>query len=168
MLNKINKLSETEFMQVFGNIFENASWITKKLYGQKPFNDFEDLSGKMLNIFEDANFENKLKILNSHPDLANKTRIGSLTPDSNKEQNKAGLDSCTQKEFDYFNSLNIQYKSKFGFPFILAVKEMKKLEILDIFKKRILSQKNLEFNEAIKQVNQIAVLRLKELKNEFI
>ena len=167
MLNKINKLSETEFTQVFGNIFENASWIAKKLYDQKPFKDFDDLSEKMLNIFEDTSFENKLKILNSHPDLANKAKISSLTKDSNTEQNKAGLDRCTKKEFENFNSLNIEYKNKFGFPFILAVKEKKKLEILDIFKKRILSQKNLEFDEAVKQVNQIAILRLKELKNKF-
>ena len=137
MFNKINKLSETEFTQVFGNIFENASWIAKKLYGHKPFKNFDDLSEKILNIFKDANFENKLRILNSHPDLANKARVGSLTPDSNKEQNKAGLDTCTQKEFENFNSLNIKYKNKFGFPFILAVKEKKKLEILDIFRKTI-------------------------------
>ena len=32
MLNKINKLSQTEFTEVFGNIFENASWIAEKLY----------------------------------------------------------------------------------------------------------------------------------------
>ena len=36
MFNKIDKLTETEFTEVFGNIFENASWIAKKLYEQKP------------------------------------------------------------------------------------------------------------------------------------
>jgi len=164
MINKINKLSETEFTQVFGNIFENASWIAKKLYDQKPFKNFDDLSEKMLSIFEDTSFENKLKILNSHPDLANKAKVDSLTEDSNKEQKKAGLDSCTQKEFDDFNRLNTEYKKNFGFPFILAVKEKNKLEILDIFKKRVLSKKSLEFNEATKQVKNIAHLRLIELK----
>ena len=166
MINKINKLSETEFTQVFGNIFENASWIAKKLYNQKPFENFDDLSEKMLSIFEDISFENKLKILNSHPDLANKAKVDSLTEDSNKEQKKAGLDSCTQKEFDDFKRLNMEYKKKFGFPFILAVKEKNKLEILNIFKKRVLSKKNLEFDEAIKQVRSIAYLRLIELKRK--
>ena len=33
-----------------------------------------------------------LKILISHPDLADKAKIGSLTLDSNKEQSNAGLD----------------------------------------------------------------------------
>ena len=166
MFNKIDKLSETEFTEVFGNIFENASWIAEKLYEQKPFKDFQDLSKKMITIFESADNENKLKILNSHPDLANKAKIGSLTPDSNNEQSNAGLDRCTEEEFNKFKNLNAQYKNRFGFPFILAVKGRNKLEILGNFKKRVLSDKQIEFNEAIKQVKQIASLRLEELKNK--
>ena len=166
MFNKIDKLSETEFTEVFGNIFENASWIAEKLYEQKPFKDFQDLSKKMIIIFESADNENKLKILNSHPDLADKAKIGSLTPDSNNEQSNAGLDRCTEEEFNKFKNLNAQYKNRFGFPFILAVKGRNKLEILDNFKKRVLSDKQIEFNEAIKQVKQIASLRLEELKNK--
>ena len=54
MINKINKLSETEFTKVFANIFENASWIAEKLYNQKPFTNFEELSLKMINIFENS------------------------------------------------------------------------------------------------------------------
>ena len=52
MINKINKLSENAFCDVFGNIFENAKWISKDLYVHKPFGNYEDLSVKMLNIFE--------------------------------------------------------------------------------------------------------------------
>ena len=168
MFNKIDKLTETEFTEVFGNIFENASWIAVRLYKQKPFNNFNSLSRKMISIFEESDNHSKLKILNSHPDLANKTKIGSLTPDSNKEQVSAGLDQCTIEEFNKFKNLNLKYKNNFGFPFILAVKGKNKLEILDNFKKRILSDKKIEFDEAIKQVKQIANLRLNELKNKFI
>ena len=168
MFNKIDKLTETEFAEVFGNIFENASWIALRLYKQKPFYNFNNLCEKIISIFEESDIQSKLKILNSHPDLANKTKIGSLTPDSNKEQANAGLDQCTEKEFNEFKNLNLKYKNTFGFPFILAVKEKNKLEILINFKKRILSDKQIEFNEAIKQVKQIANLRLSELKNEFI
>ena len=168
MFNKIEKLSETEFTEVFGNIFENASWIAKILYKKKPFKNFQDLSEKMVLIFEGIDNQNKLEILNSHPDLADKTKISFLTPDSNKEQNSAGLDQCTEEEFNEFKKLNSEYKNKFGFPFIIAVKEKKKSEILINFKKRILSDKKIEFKEAMKQVKQIASLRLEELKNKFV
>ena len=75
MINKINKLSESEFVKVFANIFENARWIAEELHKQKPFGDFNDLTSKMINIFEKSSKEKKLKILNDHPDLANKAKI---------------------------------------------------------------------------------------------
>ena len=65
-----------------------------------------NLSEKMISIFENSDNQSKLKILNSHPDLANKTKISSLTPDSNKEQTNAGLDQCTEEEFNEFKNLN--------------------------------------------------------------
>jgi len=165
MINKINKLSKSEFIKVFTNIFENASWIAEELYNQKPFDNFEELSSKILDIFETTTRDKQLKILNAHPDLANKTKISILTPDSLKEQINAGLDQCTKEEFNEFKKLNNTYK-KFGFPFILAVKEKTKIEILNNFRKRVFSDPEIEFDEAVKQVKQIASLRLKELNNK--
>ena len=168
MINNINKLSETQFIKLFANIFENSRFIAEDLYRKKGegFNDFEDLIKKMMDIFDNTTKEQKLKILNSHPDLANKTKVSSLTDDSKKEQQNAGLDSCTKEEFDEFKKLNDLYKKKFNFPFILAIKEKNKNEILDNFKKRISFNPTTEFDESLKQVKQIASLRLKELNNK--
>ena len=165
MINKINKLSKSEFIKLFANIFENARWIAEELCNQKPFDSFDELSSKMLNIFENTTKENQLKILNAHPDLANKTKISSLTPDSLKEQTDAGLDQCSEEEFNQFKQLNNSYK-KFGFPFILAVKGKTKIEILNNLKKRISSSSKVEFSEAVKQVKKIASLRLNELNKK--
>ena len=166
MINKINKLSKTEFIKVFGNIFENSEWIANELYNQKPFTDFTELSSNMIKIFENTTKKNQLKILNSHPDLANKTKIGSLTTESKNEQNSAGLDKCTSEEFDEFKNLNFEYKKKFSFPFILAVKDKSKLQILANFRKRISCDINVEFEEAKKQVKKIASLRLNEINKK--
>jgi|TARA_B100000315_G_scaffold237308_1_gene253973 2-oxo-4-hydroxy-4-carboxy-5-ureidoimidazoline decarboxylase len=165
MINKINKLSQNEFIKVFGNIFENAEWIAEELYYQKPFSNFEELSSKMLNIFATTTKKKQLNILNAHPDLANKTKISLLTPDSLKEQTNAGLDQCTEEEFNEFKKLNDTYK-KFGFPFILSVYGKTKIEILNNFRKRVSSSLEIEFKEAIKQVKQIANLRLKKLNDK--
>ena len=165
MINKINKLSQSKFTKVFANIFENARWIAKELYSKKPFNNFEELSSKMLNIFETTTKEKQLEILKAHPDLANKAKISLLTSDSLKEQTSAGLDQCTEEEFNEFKKLNDIYK-KFGFPFILAVKGKTKTEILNNFRKRISSDPKIEFDEAVEQVKLIASLRLKELNNK--
>ena len=163
MINKINNLSQSKFIEIFANIFEKNIWIAERLYNQKPFNSFKDLCSKILEIFKTTSKENQLKIIRAHPDLADKTKISLLNIDSRAEQNRAGLDKCSEKEFNEFKSLNDSYKKKFNFPFILAVRGKNKIEILNEFKKRILNNKEKEFKEAIAQVCRIADLRLKEL-----
>jgi len=163
MINKINKLSKSQFIKVFANIFENAQWIAEELCNQIPFDDFEELSSKILNIFETATKEKQLKILKAHPDLADKAAINSLTINSRAEQSDAGLDQCSEEEFKEFKDLNKKYKQKFGFPLIIAVKGKNKIDILCEFKKRILNSVDDEFNEAIIQVGKIANLRLNEI-----
>ena len=168
MINNINKLSEIQFIKLFANIFENSRFIAEDLYRKKGegFNDFEDLIKKMMDIFDTTTKEQKLKILNAHPDLVDKAKTASLSSDSKNEQNSAGLDQCTEDDFKEFKKLNDLYKKKYNFPFILAVKGKNKNEILDNFKKRISFNPEIEFDEATKQVKQISSLRLKELKNK--
>ena len=162
-INAINNLSQSEFVKIFANIFEKTKWIAEKLFDQKPFDSFEDLRLKILRIFEIASKEVQLKILKAHPDLANKAMVSSLTTNSRTEQNNAGLDQCSEEEFNEFKDLNNKYNQKYNFPFIIAVRGKNKIEILDEFKKRILNSNNDEFNEAILQVLKIANLRLNEL-----
>ena len=163
LINKINNLSQIKFNEIFANIFEKTKWIAEKLFDQKPFDSFEDLRLKILRIFEIASKEVQLKILKAHPDLANKAMVSSLTTNSRTEQNNAGLDQCSEEEFNEFKDLNNKYNQKYNFPFIIAVRGKNKIEILDEFKKRILNSNNDEFNEAILQVLKIANLRLNEL-----
>ena len=54
-------------------------------------------------------------------------------------------------------------KKKFGFPFIYAVKDKSKIEILSNFRQRVSYNINVEFAEAKKQVKKIASLRLNEI-----
>ena len=162
-IDKINKLSRSEFVEIFANIFEKTKWIAEKLYNQKPFDNFKDLCSKMLGIFETAGKETQLKILGGHPDLADKVTVNLLTSNSRSEQSNAGLDQCSEEEFNEFKNLNKSYRQKYGFPFIIAVKGKNKIEILSEFRKRILNSVDEEFNEAITQVGKIANLRLNEI-----
>ena len=86
-----------------------------------------------------------------------------MTEHSSKEQSRANLKNCTQKEYDEFKILNNNYEKKFGFPFIIAVKGKDKIEILNNFRQRINNGIELEFIESKKQVKKIALFRLEEL-----
>ena len=159
-IDKINKLSKPDFISIFGNIFEKTEWIAQKSYDSKPYKNYEEFFLKMMEIFENTNKENHLKILNAHPDLAVEKK---LTKDSKNEQKNASLNQCTSEEFIEFKKLNEKYKVKFGFPFIIAVKGKNKEEILNIFRQRITNNINLEFEEAKRQVKKIASFRLSEI-----
>ena len=159
-IDKFNKLSKPEFISIFGNVFEKTEWIAERCYDSKPYNNLDELVSKMMKIFENIEKERHLEILNSHPDLAVEKK---LTEDSKNEQKNASLNQCTDEEFVEFKKLNEEYKKKFGFPFIVAVKGKNKEEILNSFRQRITNNINLEFEEAKKQVKKIASFRLGEI-----
>ena len=159
-IDKFNKLSKPEFISIFGNVFEKTEWIAERCYDSKPYNNIDELFLKMMEVFENAEKEKHLEILNSHPDLADEKK---LTEDSKNEQKNASLNQCTDEEFAEFKKLNEEYKKKFGFPFIIAVKGKNKEEILNSFRQRITNNINSEFEEAKKQVMKIASFRLSEI-----
>ena len=154
---KINLLKKKEFLSIFGNIFEKSDWIADEVFNLKPFKDSNDLVIKMMNIYENSNKEKIIKIFNLHPQLAIEKNLTSF---SSKEQTGAKLNDCSKEEFEEFEKLNSDYKKKYGFPFIIAVKGKNKDEILNNFKQRIQNDFEIEFNEAKYQVKKIASLRL--------
>ena len=159
-LDKINQLTKNDFIDIFGNVFEKTYWIADKTFNLKPYKNFNELLSIFFKIYENSSKEDFLKIFNAHPELAVEKK---LTDDSRKEQNNANLDQCNNEEFYEFQNLNLEYRKKFGFPFIVAVKDKKKEEILEIFRQRFTNDANREFNEAKEQVKKIAGFRLKEI-----
>lgn len=156
----INFLKKSEFVSYFQNIFEKTKWIAEKMHTKKPFKNKQKLFTTAITIFKRVSKKQALKILRAHPDLAVKQK---LTKESTREQNNAKLNECTPEEFNEFQQLNKEYKQKFGFPFIIAVKGKTKTIILDSFKKRINNSLDKEFMNAKQQVEKIASFRLKDL-----
>ena len=159
-IDNINSLNKSEFLSIFGNVFEKTESVALKVFELNPFKDSDDIVSKMLKIYEEYDRDKILQILNSHPELAIEKK---LTNESKLEQTSANLNECSEEEFEEFKKLNIVYKTKFGFPFIIAVKGKNKNEILVNFRERIQNDLNKEFLEAKNQVKKIASFRLKDI-----
>ena len=159
-IKKINSLDKSEFLSIFGNVFEKSKWISEKVFDKKPFKNLESFFSEIIGIYENSDNETILEILNLHPELAIEKK---LTANSEVEQSKANLKQCTPEEFDEFKKLNIEYKKKFDFPFIIAVKGKNRTEILVSFRERIKNSLDEEFFEAKNQVRNIASFRLEEI-----
>jgi OHCU decarboxylase len=165
-----SRMDRKTFVEKFGGIFEHSPWIAERAF------DFElgpahDSAGGLHNAlcraFRSASEDERLGVLKAHPDLAGKlAQAKRLTAESTSEQASAGLDALTDAERRKFTELNDAYVEKFGFPFIIAVRDNTKASILQAFGTRIASDRATEFATACKQVERIALLRLKAILPE--
>ncbi len=152
------------YVNRFGGIYEHSPWVAEQAFNNGPPAP-EDAPAIMRQIVENAGHAAQLTLLCAHPDLAGKlAKTGALTSESTSEQASAGLDQCSEAEFEAFTSLNARYKSRFGFPYILAVRGRHRSEILQNFQGRVNNPPEVEFREALNQVHQIAALRLEALR----
>ena len=157
-VDKVNNLSKSDFISIFGNVFEKTAWIAEKAYSLKPFLDFNTLKKIFLSTYDECSNEQYLKIFNSHPQLAIE-KI--MTKHSKKEQSKSKLDSCTKEELEEFTKLNHDYKKKFNFLYYCCCGFEQKTNFSS-FRDRI--KKNIdEFEEAKNQVKKIAIIRLNHI-----
>lgn len=162
-----SRMAHEAFVQRFGGVFEHSPWVAERAY-RLELGAAHDTAGGLHNAlcraFRAASETEKLGVLKAHPDLAGRLAAARrLTPDSAREQASAGLDALTDKERELFSSLNAAYVTRFGFPFIMAVKGKTKDEILAAFEARIGNSSAEEFVTACRQVERIALLRLHDM-----
>ena len=162
-----HRMERAAFLEHFGGIFEHSAWIAEGAYGLElgPAHDSAaGLHNAMCRVFRVASADKRLAVLRAHPDLAGKLAAAKrLTDDSTAEQASAGLDALTDEERARFTELNTAYTAKHGFPFIIAVRDHSKAGILRAFERRLQNDTEVEFEEACKQVERIARLRLEAL-----
>ncbi|MCC5888115.1 MAG: allantoinase PuuE [Gammaproteobacteria bacterium] len=162
-----SQLDQAAFLARFSGVFEGGAWIAERCFAAElgPANDTsEGLHAAMVQAFRSASRAERLAILQAHPDLAGKlARSRALTPESTREQAAAGLDALTDAEFAAFETANAEYRSRHGFPFIIAARDHDKATILALLALRMEHATDIEFAEACRQVERIAALRIKEL-----
>lgn len=161
-----SEMDRESFVAAFGGIFEHSPWIAERAHALELGHTHDSARGvhsALARIFRRATEAERLGVLNAHPDLAGKLAAAKrLTAESMAEQASAGLDALTDAERAEFTTLNTAYTAKFGFPFIIAVRDNTKATILSAFRRRIEQDRATEFAEACRQVERIAELRLME------
>ncbi|MNQ49343.1 Uric acid degradation bifunctional protein PucL [compost metagenome] len=162
-----SRLSREDFVKVFADIYEHSPWVAEMAFDLGLDDSVDEVDGlhqRMADILLSANHEAQLALINAHPDLAGKAAIrGELTASSTAEQAGAGISECSAEEFARFTELNDAYKTRFGFPFIMAVKGSNRHQILAAFETRIHHAPEQEFQTALAEINKIALFRLQAL-----
>lgn len=158
-------LSEAEFVARYGGIYEHSQWVAEQAAPiVAGLADVERIAEVMADCVDNASRKQQLALIRAHPDLVGKAQIaGELTRDSTHEQASAGLDKCTAEEYTRFQNLNRDYHEKFGFPFVMAVRNSSRAEILAAFDRRLGNDPDTEFETALAEIHTIARLRLNAL-----
>jgi len=107
-----------------------------------------------------ASNDRQLVLLRAHPDLGAKLKMSAA---STGEQAGAGLNQLPPDAYNQLSDLNAEYRQKFGFPFLFAVKGSTPAQILAALQSRLPRDRATEFDEALRQVAQIAWFRLESI-----
>ena len=162
-IEQINAFDHESFVQHLGFVFERSPWIAAEAWHARPFASREQLHQALCAVLDHAAEEQKIALIRAHPDLAGKAAIvGDLTAESSREQASAGLNRLSPDEFATFTRLNDDYRSKFGFPFVICVREHTKASILAAFVQRLEHERPAEVDTAVGEIVKIAQLRLND------
>jgi 2-oxo-4-hydroxy-4-carboxy-5-ureidoimidazoline decarboxylase len=163
-IDDINHRSDSQFVELLGSIFEHSPWVAELVIPIRPFDCREELHRSMTHAVRQAPVVQRMELLCRHPELAGKeASAGTLTQDSRREQAGAGLNQCSTQELEKIASLNLAYREKFHFPFIIAVTGLNKYQILDAMEQRLANNEDVEFDTAIGEVEKIARIRINAL-----
>lgn len=159
-LAELNGMDQVGFVDAIGWVFEHSPWVANRAFDARPFDSLDVLHAAMTQEVERATFAERLALVKAHPDLGTRARLSAA---SAEEQAGAGLESLTPGEFEQLHRLNSAYRTRFGFPFLLAVKGSTKHYILRALQARMEATPEDEFREALRQVYRIARFRLEDL-----
>ncbi len=152
------------FVERYGALFEHSPWVAERAWEKRPFGDRDDLIDKLSQAMFEAPRDRQLALIRAHPDLAGRAAIeGTLTADSRREQSSAGLDRLTPDEYEAITRTNTAYHERFGFPFVVCVREPDKASILATAEARLQNDPETEVRTALGEISKIARLRLEDL-----
>ncbi|GAC1425350.1 MAG: 2-oxo-4-hydroxy-4-carboxy-5-ureidoimidazoline decarboxylase [Ktedonobacteraceae bacterium] len=164
MLREINLLDQKHFVTALGMLFEGPPWIVTQCWHARPFATRTQLYQALCAVMYNATIEQQIALLQAHPDLVGKAALaGTLTPESTHEQAFAGLDKLSPTEIATFTQLNQAYWHRFGFPFVICVRENKKASILAGFSTRLQHSRAQEIEVALAEVAKICFFRLQDI-----
>jgi OHCU decarboxylase len=152
------------FVERYGPLFEHSPWVAEDAWEHGPFADREALATGLERAMYAAPRDRQLALIRAHPDLAGRAAVeGTLTASSQREQAAAGLDRLTPGEYETFTRTNAAYHERFGFPFVICVREHDKASIIASARARLENDPGTEVEVALGEIAKIARLRLEDL-----
>ncbi len=167
-LAQLNAAAPADFVALLAGTYEHSPWVAEEAAAMRPFASLAQLKHALASVVRAASREKQVALLRAHPELAGRAMVAkTLTAESTDEQSRAGLTACTPAEFERLQMLNVAYNTKFGWPFIVAVRGprgsgLSRAQIIATFERRLGHHADFEFAECLRNVHRIAEIRLSD------
>ncbi len=157
-------MDRADFVSLIGWVYEHSPWVAERAWEQRPFKTVDGLHEAMDKVVELAGPDEKLSLIQAHPDLAGRlAQEGKLTAASTSEQANARLNELAPEDATEMTKNNRLYREKFGFPFIVCVRLNNIKLIREAFTERLRNDRAQEINVALGEISKIARLRLADV-----
>jgi 2-oxo-4-hydroxy-4-carboxy-5-ureidoimidazoline decarboxylase len=136
--------------------------VAERAFAKRPFLSVEDLSDKLMECVRESSTSEKIALFNRHPELAGQEAVArAMTENSTSEQGRLGLNRLPPAQFEQLNRLNRDYRAKFGFPFIAAMRLHPDLDsVMQQFEIRLRNDVETEIEGTLRQISEIVFGRL--------
>jgi len=163
-LAELNRADRAAFVAALGHLFEHSPWVVERTWPRRPFADAAALHAELCAELARAPREQQLDLIRAHPDLAGRlAQLGQLTAASTREQASAGLHELSSDELQRFQRLNQDYRTKFGFPFVICARLNDRGTIARALEARLHHDAEAERSAALAEIEKIAWLRLQDV-----
>ena len=142
-------------------VFEHSPWVAERAWRKQPFASVDALHAEMMAVVRAASREEQLGLIRAHPELAGGE---TLTASSTGEQGRLGFDRLSRAEHEQMRELNREYREKFGFPCIVALRlHAARDGVMKEMTRRMKNDKEAEIRNALEQIGHITRGRLEKL-----
>jgi uric acid transporter len=160
-IGELNALPEPAFVSLVGPAFQGDSPIAERVAEARPFADAAALRAAMQDQLFALSPDHQRVLMDSYPSLAGAELLaGELGDDSLIDQASAGLTFLSEEEQEAFDEVNQAYREKFGFPLIIATRDLSSEQVLEQAWERLDNSPTQERAAALLEIAKIANHRL--------
>ncbi len=163
-LEDVNAMDREQFVATFAPLFQGPTWVVENAYTQRPFADTSSLRLAFQEALFAATPEQQRELMGAYPALASDTVAeGAAGEHSTLDQASAGLTRLAEEDHAAFREVTTAYREKFGFPFVICVRDHDTASILAAAQERVRNDPDTELRTALAEIARIAHHRLEAL-----
>ncbi len=160
----LNTMPREQFVAMVAPAYQHDVGIAEAVADERPFTDANGLRAAMQDTLFSLSGQQQTELMRSYPTLAGSDL--STVDQSNRsfvDQAAAGLTFLGEEDQLAFAEINEAYRDKFGFPLIVAARELSSEQVLEQALQRLDNSPTQEHAAALLEIAKIANHRLEDV-----